>query len=168
MSTNTFARHGLLPFLCPVNATHPYTVSDMIHPSEYPELIRVWESSVKATHHFLAEADFLFYKSVISGYFEAVRLFCIRNEAGGILGFLGCSGEAIEMLFVDATLRGKGVGKTLLHYAVDELGLKKVDVNEQNTQAVGFYERFGFRTQSRSETDGTGRPYPVLHLVYPD
>ena len=38
------------------------------------------------------------------------------------------------------------------------------DVNEQNAQAAGFYARMGFRVVSHSETDPSGRPYPILHL----
>ncbi len=31
-------------------------------------------------------------------------------------------------------------------------------------QGNGFYEHFGFETIERNETDGLGKPYPVLHL----
>jgi putative acetyltransferase len=41
-----------------------------------------------------------------------------------------------------------------------------VDVNEQNTKAVGFYERIGFKRTGRSRLDGQGRPYPLLHLSW--
>lgn len=40
-----------------------------------------------------------------------------------------------------------------------------VDVNEQNTQAVGFYARAGFTVTGRSPVDDEGRPYPLLHLA---
>jgi len=40
----------------------------------------------------------------------------------------------------------------------------KVDVNEQNDQALGFYKGNGFKVISRSEMDSSGKPYPILHL----
>lgn len=40
-----------------------------------------------------------------------------------------------------------------------------VDVNEQNPQAIGFYEHHGFRTVSRTTHDPSGKPYPILHMV---
>ena len=40
----------------------------------------------------------------------------------------------------------------------------RVDVNEQNVRAVGFYERLGFRQIGRSPLDSAGMPYPLLHL----
>ena len=49
------------------------------------------------------------------------------------------------MLFVENESRGMGIGKKLLNFAIDSLGLRKVDVNEQNTQALGFYEYKGFK-----------------------
>ncbi|CNC57983.1 acetyltransferase [Yersinia enterocolitica] len=68
------------------------------------------------------------------------------------------------MLFVDAEQRGKGIGKVLLRHAIDEQGADELDVNEQNTQAIKFYKKNGFVTVGRSELDGQGRPYPLLHL----
>ena len=70
------------------------------------------------------------------------------------------------MLFVHADARGKDIGKTLLNYAVDNLGAKFVDVNEQNGQGVGFYMHMGFRVIGRSDFDGQGRPFPLLHLEF--
>jgi putative acetyltransferase len=39
-----------------------------------------------------------------------------------------------------------------------------VDVNEQNEQAVGFYLKMGFQVEGRSDEDGFGKPYPLLHM----
>jgi putative acetyltransferase len=68
------------------------------------------------------------------------------------------------MLFVAADMRGQGVGKTLLAYAIDHLGATRVDVNEQNTHAVDFYRHAGFRVTARSLLDGTGKAFPLLHM----
>ncbi len=133
---------------------------------EYAELTALWEASVRATHHFLKEEDILFFRPLIQHeYLKAVQLFCKKDTANNITGFLGVSEDKIEMLFIDPVLRGKGIGKSLLVYAVETLGIRKVDVNEQNEQAVGFYERFGFRVIGRTEVDSMGKPYPILNLA---
>ena len=131
--------------------------------NDYSQLMAVWESSVKATHHFLKPEDFEFYKKRVPDYFSNVDLYMIRSEET-INAFMGVSGDNLEMLFVSADSRGKGYGKSLLLYALDKLNVKKVDVNEQNTQAVGFYEKFEFKIIGRSEKDSMGKNYPVLHL----
>ena len=68
------------------------------------------------------------------------------------------------MLFINPLHRGKGVGKQLLLYAIDQLEVNKVDVNEQNEQALGFYKHFGFEVKRRSALDSSGKPYPTLHM----
>lgn len=37
-------------------------------------------------------------------------------------------------------------------------------VNEQNPQAVGFYEHLGFETYRRTDFDEEGNPYPLLYM----
>ncbi|MCC8062773.1 MAG: GNAT family N-acetyltransferase [Rikenellaceae bacterium] len=135
--------------------------------AEYQELSELWEASVRATHQFVRPEDVEFYKALLPGYFPAVRLTAARDAAGRILAFLGTKDGNIEMLFVHPSYRGRGIGSRLVRHAVAQLGCTRVDVNEQNEQAVGFYERMGFAVESRSETDAEGFPYPILHLVLP-
>ena len=73
-------------------------------------------------------------------------------------------GDSIEMLFVAAEARGRGIGSALMRQAL-ALGASRVDVNEQNPQALGFYRRFGFEVASRDKLDSLGLPYPILHCA---
>ncbi len=133
--------------------------------AEYPSLLELWEDTVRATHDFLSEEDIQFFKSLIlHQYLDVVELRCVRNVFGKIIGFIGVSENNIEMLFVSPKWQGRGVGKALIDYAVNDLGATKVDVNEQNKQTRGFYEHFGFAVVGRSPLDNTGKPYPILHL----
>jgi putative acetyltransferase len=68
------------------------------------------------------------------------------------------------MLFLAPESRGRGLGKLLTNFAIATLGARKVDVNEQNPDAVGFYEHMGFTVARRSPVDGTGKPFPLLHM----
>lgn len=134
-----------------------------IKSTDYPRLIGIWESAVKNTHDFLKEEDFLYYKKQLPVYFQCVTL--LGFEQGGVLaGFMGVAGENLEMLFVDDNYRGAGIGKKLIAYAIANLQVTKVDVNEQNAQAVGFYKYMGFNLVGRSEWDGEGKEYPILHM----
>lgn len=113
---------------------------------------------------FLKDEDFEFYKTIIPGFFDHVTLHCIKNSAKEIVGFMGTSDENLEMLFVSANEIGKGIGKTLLKYAIEHLSVIKVDVNKDNVEALKFYKHFGFEVKSMSDLDGCGKPYPILHL----
>lgn len=41
---------------------------------------------------------------------------------------------------------------------------QEVTVNEQNPQAVGFYEHLGFQTYKRTRCDEEGNPYPLIYM----
>jgi len=132
---------------------------------DYPDIMRVWESSVLATHHFLAQEDFELFKSIIpSQVLPVLELYVIGDNH--IAGVLGVAGDGLEMLFIEAESRGKGYGKALTQFAINQLHISKVDVNEQNPQAVDFYRKMGFVQTGRSALDGMGKPYPLLHFVY--
>ena len=135
-------------------------------PADYNTLLALWEASVRATHDFLNPDDILFFKNIIQQHnaFSLVDLTCIVDEYNKILGFMGIAEDKLEMLFLDPAERGKGLGKQLMLHAFETYGITKVDVNEQNKAAREFYEYFGFKVQSRSPLDGTGKPYPILHM----
>lgn len=134
-----------------------------IKTTDYPRLIEIWESAVLNTHDFLKEEDFLYYKKQLPVYFQHVNLLGFEQE-GILVGFMGVAEANLEMLFVDHDYRGTGIGKKLISYAIADLHVTKVDVNEQNTQAVNFYKHIGFNVLRRSALDGEGKAYPVLHM----
>ena len=92
-------------------------------------------------------------------------LVCARGEEGEIAGFCGVHDGNIEMLFIAPEARGSGVGRLLVAYAINRQGARRVDVNEQNAQALGFYQHLGFGVTGRSPLDGQGKPYPLLHMA---
>ena len=68
------------------------------------------------------------------------------------------------MLFIASKERGKGLGKRLIQYGMENYGIKRLAVNEQNPQARGFYEHMGFRVYKRTDCDEQGNPYPLLYM----
>ena len=132
--------------------------------ADYPEILNIWEVSVRATHHFLKPGEIEFYKPLILKYAlpELVHLFGIRQN-NKLCGFIGLSEQKIEMLFIAPEYFCRGLGSLLLNHAV-MLGYKLVDVNEENPEALKFYQRRGFHVISRDELDDNGKPHPILHL----
>lgn len=133
---------------------------------DFPILIEIWERSVRATHDFLPEAEINELKPLIlNEYFQHVLLHKYTQD-NQIIGFIGTSPDNIEMLFIEPNFRGQGIGKALTLFVIEKLNIHKVDVNEQNPQAVGFYQKLDFEVISRSELDGQGKAYPLLHLKH--
>ncbi|KTC87688.1 GNAT family N-acetyltransferase [Legionella drozanskii] len=134
---------------------------------DYLQLIEIWEKSVRATHDFLPDKEIDELKPLIlNNYFNAVLLKCSKNIEGKIIGFIGVAEYKIEMLFISPDVQGQGIGSALCQYAIEHLGATKVDVNEQNHRAREFYKKIGFNVVNRSELDGQGKPYPILHMEY--
>lgn len=121
---------------------------------------------MRATHHFLPESYINALRPLLlNDFLPQVQLRCTRNSLGEPTGFIGLSDDKVEMLFIDDTCRGLGLGRALMDYAVKEVGIRLIDVNEQNPDALAFYQRYGFSVKDRSELDGMGKPYPLLHLA---
>ena len=134
--------------------------------NDYLELINIWESSVRATHDFITEQYIDEIKPLIlEQYFDAVDLHCLKTTDDKIIGFIGIAESNIEMLFVAPEYFGQGFGKQLTEYAINFQGATKVDVNEQNPKALGFYKHLGFQESGRSPIDDQGKPFPLIHLV---
>lgn len=81
-----------------------------------------------------------------------------------IVGFSGTSEQELDMLFIDPAFTGQGLGSQILTWLMEEKQINQVDVNEQNENAKRFYLKHGFVISSRSEADGFGKAYPILHL----
>ena len=144
--------------------TAAVTLRPVAGETEFPALVAVWSSAVRATHDFLAETDFEAIEAAMpQTYLPSVDV-TVAESDGRIVGFSGLADGRLEMLFVDADVRGSGVGTLLLDAAIQRHPDLELDVNEQNSQAVAFYLRRGFVQVGRSELDGGGRPYPLLTL----
>lgn len=135
---------------------------------DFARVLEVWEASVRATHDFLSEEEIELLKPLVhETCVTRMPLYSLRDENLEVIGFMGVDAPKIEALFVDPRWRGKGVGRKLVEFAINELDVELVDVNEQNKQAIGFYQHLGFEVAHRSELDGFGKPFPLLHLKLP-
>lgn len=137
-------------------------------PADHEAIVALWERSVRATHHFLAEQDVEALRPLVAEELmsDTIDWWVLESTTGLLLGFLGLSSGTIEGLFIDPNHRGQGAGSALVAHA-QRLALSSlaVDVNEQNGDAVGFYASLGFSVVGRSPTDGSGRPFPLLHMT---
>lgn len=129
------------------------------------QLLDVWESSVKATHLFLSEDEIESIKNYVpQALNEIPHLIIIENERQVPMGFMGIAERHLEMLFISDEERGKGLGKKLLTYGMEQYSINDLAVNEQNPLAKGFYEHMGFKVYKRTDYDEQGNPYPLLYM----
>ena len=130
-------------------------------------MLDVWESSVRATHLFLSENEIENIKQYVpQALKEVTYLIIVVNEANNPIAFMGIENNKLEMLFVSADERGKGIGTQLIQYGIKKYSVNELTVNEQNPNAKRFYKHNGFEVYKRTETDEQGNPYPLLYMKF--
>lgn len=128
-------------------------------------LLNIWENSVRETHLFLSDTGIEAIKKYVPQALADVKhLIVSENEKGEPIAFMGTENNRLEMLFLAPSERGKGIGKRLVQYGVQNYGIQEVTVNEQNPKAVGFYQHLGFKLYKRTDFDEDGNPYPLLYM----
>ena len=129
------------------------------------QLLEVWEDSVKATHTFLSNEEIENIKKYVPQALKGIsHLIILENEKYQPIAFMGIEENKLEMLFIKNSERGKGLGKKLLNYGIENYDVNDLAVNEDNPQAKEFYEHMGFKVYQRNELDDQGNPYPVLYM----
>jgi putative acetyltransferase len=133
-------------------------------------MLDLWERSARATHCFLTERDITDLRPQVAQSFEdtAVEWFVTSSEGDLVVGFLAYTPGCIEGLFIDPLHHRRGLGRFLVAHAQGlARGPLRLDVNEGNPGAIGFYRSQGFIVVGRSVTDSEGRSFPVLHMERP-
>ncbi len=139
-------------------------VSDITQ-SLIEQLIVVWEESVKATHLFLPDGEVEEIKKYIPQALNGIaHLIIAENESSRPVAFMGIEEQKLEMLFIAPEERGKGLGRKLIQYGIENHSVNELAVNEQNPLAKGFYEHMGFHVYKRTDHDEQGNPYPLLYM----
>ncbi|MGH9604873.1 MAG: acetyltransferase [Terracidiphilus sp.] len=133
-------------------------------PVDGPRVLDIWRSAVDATHNFLSIQDRQDIEKEVAAFLPDAPLWLAVDDSGTAIGFMLLDGSHMEALFIDPAHRGSGVGRALVEHALAAHPDLTTDVNEQNAQAVGFYEHLGFQRIGSSEKDNQGRSYPLIHL----
>ncbi len=127
-------------------------------------LVLLWENFVKSTHLFLSTEEIDNIKKYVPNALNMVSHLIALYENDEIVGFMGIEGNKLEMLFIKSTDLKRGYGSKLLEYGIKKYKVNCLTVNEQNPNAISFYERFGFVTYKRSKLDEQGNSYPILYM----
>ena len=73
-----------------------------------------------------------------------------------IQGFIGLNGEYIEGIFVSEAMQSQSIGKILLNYVKNTRSKLILNVYQNNTPAISFYQREGFEIQYSGLDEATG------------
>lgn len=128
------------------------------------QLVQLWESSVRATHHFLTGQDIQNIRPIVKEVLQTIGILVVAFEDDTPVGFMCMQDQKIEALFLAPAYMGKGIGKRLIRLAIYTYKVLYVDVNEQNVKAESIYRHLGFETFRRDAVDDQGNPFPILRM----
>jgi len=106
-----------------------------------------------------------------TGFDDGRSLSCFLRDAEGRLqagldGFTWGGYAKVEYLWVDESLRGRGLGRRLMEAAIDEArerGCDVIVVDTHTFQAPGLYRSLGFEEVGR--TEGTPRGWGQVYFA---
>jgi putative acetyltransferase len=139
----------------------------MIRPlkeSDIPTIRNIYEKANNSNclsvekDHFRSDAK----KYVSETIHKCENLVCEID--GSVIGIISVSTDYIEGLFVHSDHFGKGIGKELLTHFLNKKKYLRLQVYEQNSRAINFYSRNGFKISGGGICQITGLPY--FEMVY--
>ncbi len=103
----------------------------------------IWLASNLEAHSFIpAEYWRGNYETVKAALAQAEMY--VYEDAAGVLGFVGLSGDYVEGIFVASHARSHGIGRQLLDHVKATHRCLELNVYAKNRRAVEFYQREGF------------------------
>ena len=103
----------------------------------------IWLASNLEAHSFIpAEYWRRNYEAVKAALAQAEMY--VYEDAAGVLGFVGLSGDYIEGIFVASHARSHGIGRQLLDHVKATHRCLELNVYAKNRRAFEFYQREGF------------------------
>lgn len=122
--------------------------------SDTKQVMKLWLSGNIDAHSFVPEEYWRSHFDEVQEALLQAKVF-VCDIDGNIKGFIGLMNEYIAGIFVDENCRSTGIGRQLLTYVKEKYDTLSLNVYQQNSRAVAFYQREGFLIQSEGVDEDT-------------
>ncbi|PRY90322.1 putative acetyltransferase [Marinilabilia salmonicolor] len=123
---------------------------------EIAEVCNLWLEGSIQSHDFVSESYWQSKLEDMKTHYLPNSETYVLEEDGIIKGFISLVDDKLAALFVAPEYQGKGVGHELLLHAQRLSGNLKLNVYTENSRAVTFYARRGFRFVGLQMDPNTG------------
>ena len=98
---------------------------------------------------------------------SSIRRMFVAEENGKVIGTVGLERDEVCALYVDPEVHGQRVGERLLQCIEDFALGRHVHVLHLSASltAVGFYEKMGYRSKGKEESELFGPAYTMIKLL---
>ncbi|WP_252509154.1 GNAT family N-acetyltransferase [Zymomonas mobilis] len=80
--------------------------------------MEIWRDAVQETHLFLKAKDRFEIEKSLSDFLPMVSLWLAVDDRDNAIGFMLCSHNHLEALFIDPHFMGQGIGRRLVQQAI--------------------------------------------------
>ena len=116
----------------------------------------IWLSSNIQAHSFIPKEYWMNYFRQVKEILPQATVY-VYEKNGSVHGFIGLTEHHIEGIFVEESMRGKGIGTQLLNHAKQFFSSLTLQVYEENQSALRFYFKEGFQIKKKQMDFETGQ-----------
>lgn len=117
------------------------------------QVMRLWLEGNLQAHGFLGEAYWRENVPAVEAAIGEAEVYVYEAE-GRLLGFIGLKDSYVAGIFVDRQARSGGIGGRLLEFAKERKDSLSLHVYAENSRAVRFYLREGFKRRKTQRSQG--------------
>lgn len=130
-------------------------------------VMEIWLKTNISAHDFIPEKYWVGNFHAVKGQYLPKSDNYVYSDNGKILAFISVIDEEsfIGALFVSDECQGKGIGRKLIDHCKNIYSELEVAVYADNKQAVGFYEKCGFKTVSQQKNSDSGHSEYIMQWV---
>ena len=123
--------------------------------SDRDTVMNIWLTSNIQAHSFIPKEYWINHFEQVKEILPQSTVY-VYEKNGSVQSFIGLTEHHIEGIFVEESMRGKGIGTQLLNHAKQFFSSLTLQVYEENQSALRFYFKEGFQIKKKqmdSETD---------------
>ena len=123
--------------------------------ADLERVLAIWLAANTEAHSFIAADYWQSNLAAVRQTLPQAEVYVYQQDSK-ILGFIGLQDDYIAGIFVESRARGQGIGKQLLDYVKTGHKRLTLQVYQENTRAVRFYQREHFQIDSTGVDENTG------------
>ena len=123
--------------------------------SDRDTVMNIWLTSNIQAHSFIPKEYWINHFEQVKEILPQSTVY-VYEKNGSVQSFIGLTEHHIEGIFVEESMRGKGIGTQLLNHAKQFFSSLTLQVYEENQSALRFFFKEGFQIKKKqmdSETD---------------
>ena len=119
-------------------------------------VMQIWKNENIKAHKFISKEywknNYNYVKEILPN--AEIYVYVLKEN---IVRFIGINENYIEGIFVEESMRGKGIGTQLLNLAKQLCSSLTLQVYEKNQSALRFYFKEGFQIKKKQMDSETGQ-----------